>query len=95
LRVVNVSDGFGPSAVNVEKVVDTRVSTFAVARVWHVATRSLVAELKGHALFINSCAFSPDGTRIVTASADGTARIWDSVPYRERFKELQARGLRK
>jgi WD40 repeat protein len=24
-------------------------------------------------------AFSPDGTRIVTASSDGTARVWDSV----------------
>jgi WD40 repeat protein len=25
-----------------------------------------------------SAAFSPDGTRIVTASDDGTARIWDA-----------------
>ena len=33
--------------------------------------------------------FSPDGTRIVTASYDGTARVWDSVPYRERFPAIQ------
>jgi WD40 repeat protein len=26
---------------------------------------------------VNSAAFSPDGSRIVTASFDGTARIWD------------------
>jgi hypothetical protein len=25
---------------------------------------------------LNSAAFSPDGTRVVTASGDGTARIW-------------------
>ena len=33
--------------------------------------------LKGHEGLVNSAAFSPDGKRIVTASADGTARIWD------------------
>ena len=27
---------------------------------------------------VTSAAFSPDGTRIVTASADGTARLWDA-----------------
>lgn len=32
--------------------------------------------------------------RIVTASHDKTARLWDSVPYRERFKERQAQGSR-
>ena len=28
---------------------------------------------------MHSAAFSPDGTRIVTASADGTARLWDAA----------------
>jgi TPR repeat protein len=34
--------------------------------------------LLGHADAVYSAAYSPDGTRIVTASADKTARIWDA-----------------
>ena len=30
-----------------------------------------------------SAAFSPDGTRIVTASDDKTARIWDAATGKE------------
>ena len=30
-----------------------------------------------------SAAFSPDGSRIVTASADKTARIWDAASAKE------------
>ena len=33
--------------------------------------------LKGHEDEVNSAAFSPDGTRVVTASRDKTARVWD------------------
>jgi len=36
----------------------------------------LLSTLKGHTDQVLSVAYSPDGTRIVTASADGTARIW-------------------
>ncbi|WP_395647356.1 hypothetical protein [Terricaulis sp.] len=39
--------------------------------------------LAGHADAIWSVAFSSDGTRIVTASSDGTARVWDSETGRE------------
>ena len=38
--------------------------------------RSL-AILAGQTGSVRSAAFSPDGTRIVTASDDGTARLWD------------------
>ena len=34
--------------------------------------------LSGHFLDVNSASFSPDGTKIVTASDDGTAIIWDA-----------------
>ena len=34
--------------------------------------------LAGHMGLVNSAAFSPDGSRIVTASWDTTARVWDA-----------------
>jgi WD40 repeat protein len=35
--------------------------------------------LRGHTSFVNSAAFSPDGSRVVTASADRTAHVWDAT----------------
>jgi WD40 repeat protein len=40
------------------------------------ANRRERALLVGHEKIINAIAFSPDGTRVVTASDDNTARIW-------------------
>jgi eukaryotic-like serine/threonine-protein kinase len=37
-----------------------------------------LAVLTGHGDRLNSAAYSPDGSRIVTASRDKTARIWDA-----------------
>jgi TPR repeat protein len=37
-----------------------------------------LAALSGHGDYVYSAAYSPDGTRIVTASFDKTARIWDA-----------------
>ncbi len=44
-------------------------------RIWDVASASLVAAIDLEAGAANA-AFSPDGTRVVTASGDGVARIW-------------------
>jgi WD40 repeat protein len=38
-----------------------------------------VAVLSGHQRAVLSAAYSPDGRRIVTASGDQTARVWDAV----------------
>ncbi len=35
--------------------------------------------LQGHSGMVNSVAFSPDGSRIVTGSYDNTAKIWNAV----------------
>jgi WD40 repeat protein len=37
-----------------------------------------VAILEGHTGLVRTARFSPDGTRVVTASADHTARVWEA-----------------
>ncbi len=39
--------------------------------------------LAGHTGPVNVARFSPDGQRVLTASADGTARLWDAATGRE------------
>jgi WD40 repeat protein len=46
-------------------------------RLWDAASGRAVASLAGHSGWVSSAAFSPDGGRIVTASWDNTARVWD------------------
>jgi WD40 repeat protein len=40
--------------------------------------RRELAVLRGHERAVRSAVFSPDGARVVTASADATARLWDA-----------------
>lgn len=40
-------------------------------------TGDVLALLTGHTNVINALAFSPDGRRLISGSADNTARIWD------------------
>jgi WD40 repeat protein len=46
---------------------------------FRVATKSSVALSLPHRDAVTSTSFSPDGTRIVTASRDGSARLWDAT----------------
>jgi eukaryotic-like serine/threonine-protein kinase len=55
------------------------LSVFQEAR----AADLLVLAVTGHEDRVRSVAFSPDGSRIATASYDHTARIWDSSTGRE------------
>jgi WD40 repeat protein len=47
------------------------------AKLWDAETGALLLTLEGHTWSVLSCAFSPDGTRVVTASYDKTARLWN------------------
>ncbi len=46
-------------------------------KVWNSDDGKRVSELKGHAFNTSYLQFSPDSNRIVTASDDGTSKVWD------------------
>ena len=62
---------------------DRATFTDRVAYVWDTATGRDVLHLRGHDDKVASARFSPDGSKIVTASWDETARIWDAATGKE------------
>lgn len=50
-------------------------------KVWDASTQELVAELKGYADVILSVAWSPDGRRLASCSADASGAIWDTDSF--------------
>jgi len=59
-----------------------------VPELWGPAARAIFqintnAVLKGHTGAVRSATFSPDGKRVVTASYDQTARLWDAETGKE------------
>ncbi len=51
-----------------------------VAATWDLERGRPVATLAGHAYTLKGARWSPDGSRILTCAADGTARIWAAEP---------------
>ena len=49
------------------------------ARVWDAASGKPIGAPMKHESGVLSAKFSPDGQRVVTASKDGTARLWDAI----------------
>jgi WD40 repeat protein len=60
-----------------------------VAEVWDWATGRHLRSLS-HSGSVTHTAFSPDGSRLATASQDGTVRIWN--PYTDAPEQLVLRG---
>jgi WD40 repeat protein len=52
-------------------------------RLWDLRTGDVVHLMDGHPEQVNVIAFSPDGRRLVTASADRTLKVWDTRSGRE------------
>lgn len=53
------------------------------SRLFDSTTGDLVREFDGHGSWVIDARFTPDGRRLVTASVDGTARVWDVPSGRE------------
>lgn len=47
------------------------------AVIWDLKTRKVMRIISGHQSAVTDIAFSPDSKTLLTASRDGTARIWD------------------
>src|SRR5206468_2908460 len=52
-------------------------------KVWDAQTGQETLTLKGHTGSVHSVAFSPDGKRIVSGSADKTLKVWDATSGQE------------
>src|SRR5262249_55144032 len=71
-RLVTVSQGDG-----VFKSDGKQVSEPPMVMLWDAGKRSLVATL-AHTDRVNTATFSSDNARLLTASSDGSARLWNA-----------------
>jgi WD40 repeat protein len=58
----------------------------AACQIWDASTLQTIVELVGHVYDVHSVSFFPDGKQIMSASWDGTIRVWDIELLEERGK---------
>jgi WD40 repeat protein len=83
LPVLRGDNGIGPLAISPD---GSRIALGGTnsgsLSVWDVHKGKLLVTLSGHTQGMRSLAWTPDGTRLVSSSNDGTVRVWDSrSPY--------------
>jgi len=79
-RVVTASSNSAAYVWNADtKTFVTATGDNITARVWDATTGKPLSPPLQHQNILWSAAFSPDGTRVVTASGDKTARVWDAT----------------
>ena len=59
-------------------------SFFSACRIWDTSTHQTLVHLVGHKPGPHSVIFFPDGKQILSASKDGTIRVWDVALLQER-----------
>jgi WD40 repeat protein len=73
------------------------VEESSVVRIWDVQDGRCERELHGHSDEVQGIRFSPDGTYLVSTSADGTMRLWDLRSGRTlsvcRLRGIQTMGV--
>jgi len=72
------------SIVTGEKIAPAKFLDANAVQLWDGETGKLVTELRGHTSHVSSVLFSPDGSRLLSASdyPDNTARLWDAATGR-------------
>ncbi len=90
LQFTNHTGGSGSLAFPPDGGTLAMIGSGRVIRLVEVETGKQKAELRGHLAAISGLAFTPDGQTLLSASGDGTLRVWDPVP---RAKEKSVHGF--
>ena len=90
-RVFVAALSFDPQSTRIATAHGSLDSEENVVWIWDIATGTALAKLAGHKGVLTDVSFSPDGGSILSASFDGSAKIWDAKDGREKVS-LQVGG---
>ena len=59
-----------------------------VAQVWNVRERGLIGAAMHHGTRVMTAAFAPGGQSVLSASIDGTVKVWDAKTGQQKCKPM-------